>query len=495
MIDEAKPEPKPKQPKKTNGKTNGRHTKPKEKPPAAKQDDSVVQFPQTDATVATADDETIQIDDPRYREREISALAQMQKGIDRSIRRRNLARDLGVSRSDIDDEVERHKAGEQDEPLYPHWIVEPWPEPVEIDALLRDLTWRIGKHVICSYEDALTVALWIVFAWCHDKVATHSPILDISSPEAESGKSTMLGVISFLAPRALPSVEISEAALYRSIDLWQPSFVIDEFDSVLAGDDKTGLRSVINSGHTRGQGVVRCVEPEYRPQTFQTFCPKAIGMIGRKLPPATLSRCIIVELRRRKANERIIEKFKHEDDKELADLRSKLLRWSIDNADKLIAAKDTVAMPEGFDNRRADNWRVLFAIADLAGAERTEHARAAATKIEGSAETPSIRVRMLADIRSFFYPKDDDGRDLEREERFSSADLAARLGAMAGSPWSEWKNGKPITQAQLANLLKPFSISPKNIRFPSGGVSKGYDRVQFEDVWDRYLSPSPVRGF
>ena len=77
-------------------------------------------------------------------------------------------------------------------------------------------------------------ALWIMFAWVHDEVATHSPILFITSAEPECGKTTLLGLISFLTPRCISSVEISEAALYRSIELWQPSFVIDEFDDVLA---------------------------------------------------------------------------------------------------------------------------------------------------------------------------------------------------------------------------------------------------------------------
>jgi hypothetical protein len=69
------------------------------------------------------------------------------------------------------------------------------------------------------------------------------------------------------------SVEISEAAVYRAIRIWQPSFAIDEFDSVLASDDKAGLRSVINSGHTRGQGVVRCVEPRFTP-AFRDILPE-----------------------------------------------------------------------------------------------------------------------------------------------------------------------------------------------------------------------------
>ena len=90
----------------------------------------------------------------------------------------------------------------------------------------------------------------------------------------------------------------------------QPSFCFDEFDNILADDDKAALRSVINSGHTRGQGVLRCIGDDKVPELFPTFAPKAIGMVGRKLPPATLSRCIFVELRRRKKDEHV-EKFKH----------------------------------------------------------------------------------------------------------------------------------------------------------------------------------------
>ena len=101
--------------------------------------------------------------------------------------------------------------------------------------------------------------------------------------------------------------------------------------------DKTELRSVINSGHTRGQGVIRCITDEHRPERFPTFAAKAIGMVGRKLPVTTLGRCIIIELRRR-AKDEGIDEFAHQDDAELADLRARLRRWSMDNADALRTA-------------------------------------------------------------------------------------------------------------------------------------------------------------
>jgi Protein of unknown function (DUF3631) len=361
----------------------------------------------------------------------IEALAQLPPGITFARQRKEAAKRLGVPQEAIDAELEAHRSEKAPAPLHGHWIVEPWPEVVDGDALLRDIIRRIRRHVVCTHDDALAIALWIMFAWVHDEVATHSPILNINSAEPESGKSTALGLISFLAPRCVASVEISEAALYRAIQLWQPSFVIDEFDSVLASEEKTALRSVINSGHTRGQGVVRCVEPDFTPQLFTTFCPKCIGMVGRKLPATTLGRCILVELRRRKISEPI-ERFAHKDDTELAQLRSRLLRWAADSEEALRAA--TTPMPEAFDNRRADNWRVMLAIADLAGGDWGDMARLAAIKLEGASDISSIGVRLLADIKRVF--------DEEGCEVILSAVLVEKLKEDPEQPWAEWGRGK-----------------------------------------------------
>jgi hypothetical protein len=338
--------------------------------------------------------------DAKAREDELLAkLEKAEPGLAYRRQRGEVAKELKVTPTDIDNELRRRR---EDAPLFGHWVVEPWPDPVDGDALIRDIIRKIRRHVVCSLDDALVIALWIVFSWVHEDAAVHSPLLLITSAEPESGKTTTLSIVSYLAPRAIASVEISKAALYRAIQLWKPSFVIDEFDTVLSSsdDDKAELRSVINSGHVRGQGVLRCVTDEHRPEMFSTFSPKSVGMIGRKLPPATLGRCIVVELRRRLTNE-TIERFAHQDDAELNDLRRRLRRWAMDNADAL---RGEVAMPPNFDNRRADNWRLLFAIADLSsgGEEWGDMARTAAVAIEGSSETSSISVRLLVHIKRLF---------------------------------------------------------------------------------------------
>jgi hypothetical protein len=227
----------------------------------------------------------------------LDALAKMRKGIQFDRERKRLAKALHVRPSAIDDEIQaRQVEAETDALLHGHWFVEPSKGPVEGDSLIRDIIRKLRKHVVISFEGALAIALWIVLAWMHDEVATHSPILVVTSAVPESGKTTTLKIIAFLVPRAIATVDVTEAALYRSIEKWHPTLVIDEFDTVLFDESKSHLRSVINSGHTKGTGVLRInKDNNYDPEEFSTFGPKAIGMVGRKMPPQTLSRCIFVD--------------------------------------------------------------------------------------------------------------------------------------------------------------------------------------------------------
>jgi hypothetical protein len=419
----------------------------------------------------------------------LAALAAMPPGVAFGRQRKIVAKDLGVSARFVDAELEARRSQKEAAPMHGHWAVEPWPEPVDGDSLLRDIIRCLRRHVVFPAEDdALAIALWIMFSWVHDE-AVHSPILLVTFAERGCGKTTTLSLVSFLAPRCISTVEITEAALYRSITLWQPSFAIDEFDDVLSSmdDNKKSLRGVINSGHTRSQVVIRCEGDSKVPTPFSTFCPKAIGMNGRKLPDATLSRCIVVELRRRKTDEPY-ERFLFEDNPELDGLRRRLRRWSLDNGETVGSTEPT--MPPKFDNRLGDNWRMQFAIADLCDGpeEWRDKARKAAVRLETASDTTSIGVRLLGDIKRIL---DEDGL-----EEVLSATLVSRLKEDVEGPWAEWGRGKGLTQNSLANLLGGgggrgrgsrggFGIRSVDVHKPSHG--KGYKRSQFEDAWSRYL--------
>ncbi len=63
----------------------------------------------------------------------------------------------------------------------------------------------------------------------------------------------MVSLVTHLVPRAVMGTGISEAALFRSIEKWQPTIIVDEADVLLI--DNEPLRAVINSGWTRGSCV------------------------------------------------------------------------------------------------------------------------------------------------------------------------------------------------------------------------------------------------
>ena len=271
---------------------------------------------------------------------------------------------------------------------------------------------------------------------------------------------------------------------------WKTTFLIDEADEAFKNDD---LRAVVNSGWTRGMGIVRCDPETHEPRLYETFAPKVIVMKGKRLPDTTLSRSVVIELRRKLADE-TVKDFDHLDDDDLARLRSQLLRWATDNIDALrVARPETIP---GFDNRLRQNWLPLLAIAELAGGEAKQKAWAAAKDIEGTKEgdDASLSIQLLSDIRDIFQAERASRRDLADDigQRITSKELVERLTADADKRWAEYYRGKPLSQTQLARLLKSYLIFSRNIRTEGDSIPKGYLRSQFEDAWKRYLPAEPT---
>ena len=266
------------------------------------------------------------------------------------------------------------------------------------------------------------------------------------------------------------------------IECWHPTLIVDEADTAFRNNPE--LRSVINSGWTRGAGVPRCKPDTHEPEFFETFGPKAIGLKGLKVPDTTLSRSIIIEMSRKLPGDKA-ESFAHEDDSELANMRRHLARFS---ADKLVRLRASCPeMPEGFTNRLEANWKPLLAIAEICGLG--ERARKAAIALSRRADEASLGVELLRDIRDI----------LEDHDRIRSGELVNKLTAMEDRPWSEMPySGKAMTQSQLAKLLKPYGVRPEQVRF--GELTfKGYMRQWFETAFryipdDHIASPPDNRG-
>jgi hypothetical protein len=139
-------------------------------------------------------------------------------------------------------------------------------------------------------------------------------------------------------------------------------------------------------------------------------------------------------------------------------------------------------MPRGIEDRAADMWEPLLAIADAAGGNWPKRARKAATELVGAAKEaePSLGVRLLADLKTVF--------DKRGEDKLATSVILADLIALPESPWGDLK-GKPITDRALATRLRQYGIKSRDV-FVAGKALKGYYRQDLHDAWLRYLSPS-----
>jgi len=355
---------------------------------------------------------------------------------------------------------------------------EPWPDPVDGSVLLDDIATTLKCFVVFPPNAAEAVALWILHAHALDGFSI-SPLLAINSAEKQSGKTTLLDTISHLVPRRLYASSITPSVLFRAVDKYQPSLLIDEADTFIAEHDE--LRGILNASHCKDTGfVLRSAGDDYEPRLFATWCPKAIALIG-KLPATLEDRSILVTMKRKGRNEER-KKFAADREKDgLRVLRCKIMRWVADSLGALRKADPDT--PEELSDRAADNWRSLIAIADLVGGEWPETARRAAKGLSGLTleSDNSDGIRLLADLQDLFT---EDGTG-----NLTSSEICETLGQMEDRPWPEWKGGKPITPRQLANLLKPFGVHPGTIRIGET-TAKGYEQKDLIDPFSRYLSRS-----
>ena len=131
---------------------------------------------------------------------------------------------------------------------------------------------------------------------------------------------------------------------------------------------------------------------------------------------------------------RIVEPYRRRDEiDEGHELRGRLAGWVAAKGKILYAARP--AMPVGIEDRNADVWEALFAIADAAGGDWPKLAREAAVALiaDGREQEPSLGIRLLADLRTVF----------RKTEAFFTEAILTALHALEEAPWKDL-NGKGL---------------------------------------------------
>jgi hypothetical protein len=394
-------------------------------------------------------------------------------------RRKDAAEKIGIGVGELDKIVKEARGESADKSTLARWEIEPWDEPVATAELLEALRGIYAAHVILPDEHgAATMALWTLHAWTIE-ASYVSPFLMFTSPEMRCGKSKALALLFRTGPRTAFASNISPAAIFRYVEGHQPALIIDEADTFARDNEE--LRGILNSGHTRDTAhVIRCEGDANEPKEFSTWAPKAIAGIG-KLAATLMDRSIILSMKRKLPGEPVA-KLRAQDTEEFMNLRRKAARWTNDNLDQLKDARPEI--PGALNDRAQDNWESILAIADLAAGEWPKIARAAALALSAAAEAngDTLKAQLLADIKAVFATQNAD--------RVTTKFLIDQLVEDDAKPWGSYgKDGKPITGAGVARLLKDFGIRPTTLK--EGKVmAKGYFRTSFREAWERYVPAS-----
>ncbi len=323
---------------------------------------------------------------------------------------------------------------------------------------------RIPLHIALEEYQVLAVALWIMKTWCTTafKVA---PILAITAMTKGAGKTQLLTLVSRLVREPRYTTDITPAALYRYIEAYSPTLCIDEVDSFAIHR----LRNVLNAGFEFGGTVIRCDGPDNFPTDFNVFGDKAIAGIGA-FPETVQDRSIVINMRR-KSTKIVTERVRDIDPAMLEKLKHDLEQWGNKVVNTLSKVQPT--MPKGLSDRKQDCWEPLLAIAELLGEDIAQQAREAAILISGKdRDELSIYEELLKGIKNIFEQKD--------RPHISTQDLIAELCDDAEAPWRYYDKGRQITPRQLAQILKQFNVSSRQIRVNEAKTLKGYQKADFQ---------------
>lgn len=355
--------------------------------------------------------------------------------------------------------------------------LEVWDQPVNGDELLDEIKATISQYIIADEQTIIASTLWATFTWFID-VVNYAPIANITAPEKRCGKTKLLSVLKRLSYKALSTSNISAPALFRLIELYKPTLLIDEVDSFLALHEE--MRGIINAGFTRESAfIIRCAGDELEPTPFNVWGAKALCGIG-KIADTLQDRSIILRLRRKYSGESV-QDVDRSNKEHWATLRSKLARFAQDNQQKVLLS-NPAPIPQ-LNDRANDCWLPLLQIASIAGGDWLNSAINTALAINGAEEEPeSVRVELLRDIQTIFTTK--------KVERLFSHDLVTALNEDNEANWVTWNKGRGITARNLAKILKEFNITSNTIRIGVTERAKGYTKEQFSDAFTRYLSLS-----
>jgi hypothetical protein len=203
-----------------------------------------------------------------------------------------------------------------------------------------------------------------------------------------------------------------------------------------------------------------------------------MAAIGR-LPETLADRCIVISMQRKATLEKC-EPLRLLDP---TPLRRQAARFVLDHRDAIAAARPQ--LPDDLNDRAADIWEPLFVLADLAAADWPRKARQAAVELTSKAQETSPLAGLFLGITGVFA--------INKCGQIFSRNLVEGLNRLPIHIWRPLTKGKDLTERSLAQLLRPYGISPVILTIEDHR-SRGYTQDDFREPARRYVTPAQAQS-
>lgn len=420
----------------------------------------------------------------------LEAIREMKHGIERAQAEKVLARECGVPVAAVRAELGENGGPPKGAPagrILHFEDLEPWSHRVDGAKHLEAIAAWIRSFVDMPAPAADAVTLWSVATWFVD-VLQWAPLLVVSSPEKGCGKTRLLNRLRRIVrrPYRTSGVGATPAVVFRLNEQHRPTFLIDQAEKLRGTDDSRDIVTLLCDGFERGGMVARCgkgADGRQVVEHFDSFGFRTVATVGTLVDTLT-DRAIIIRLQRKRAEDEVRRAAGRIIKTEGELFARQTARWADDNSEYVARAEEIAPRPEWLDDRDADLWAPLFAVAAIAGDPWSDRALDAARALSAGQviEDTSAGAALLRFLQRLFAERDAD--------RLATTTIleAAREDPEAPTGFG----GRELASRDVARLLKGFQmpnglpVRSKKIRIGSVTV-QGYLRDELSDAFSRYI--------
>ena len=341
-----------------------------------------------------------------------------------------------------------------------------------------------------SDEEPIVITNWIVSTYLAQEFS-YAGYLHIFSATERCGKSKSIEVIECLVHEPLNTANISDSALFRSLDNeGGVTLILDEIDK-LDKQAKSEQIGILNSGYSkRGAQVTRTegTNGNFTVKRYSAYGPKLFSGIGQDNLGNTLrDRSFPIELKRMLPSERV-ERLIYTSQFEMLDnWKTKLqqLTEELKKAEEKVFSdfviEEVIAVLSKLnsDDRAIDISHPLVAISLLGDMDWVTKTINAVNTLTGKkTEEVSWEIELLMISREI--------AKTDKNKGIYSNDLADALNNWSESRFSSFNNGNGINKNGVARALKGFGVNSRQLRM-NGENRRGYHWDDFQDAFARWL--------